>query len=169
MTFPATECRRYEIQWCQTANLRRCKLPDPTYQKLTTALLRADLSKAMAHHAFHRRKAQHIHRSIQHMNADVDQRATTLQFFIGKDTPAGNAAATQGAGGGGTVPLPTLVLSPVHAAVAYRAQNDGESRRPAPCPVCARYRTFPRACSGVMAGGFSHITWQPASSAIRVP
>lgn len=51
-------------------------------------------------HAFHRRKAQHIHRSIQHMNADVDQRATTLQFFIGKDTPAGNAAATQGAGGG---------------------------------------------------------------------
>lgn len=34
------------------------------------------------------------------MNADVDQQATTLQLFIGKDTPAGNAAATQGAGGG---------------------------------------------------------------------
>ena len=74
-----------------------CRIP---LAKLTTALLRADLLKAMRIHAFHRRKAQHIHRSIQHMNADVDQRATTLQFFIGKDAPARNAAATQGAGGG---------------------------------------------------------------------
>ncbi len=37
---------RYEIQWCQTANLQRCKLPGPL-AKLTTALLRADLLKAM--------------------------------------------------------------------------------------------------------------------------
>ena len=74
-----------------------CRVP---LAKLTAALLRADLLKAMRSHAFHRWKTQHIHRRIQHMNADVDQRASALQFFISKDTPAGNTATTQGAGGG---------------------------------------------------------------------
>ncbi len=41
----------FEIQWCQTANLRRCRLPDPI-AKLTAVLLRADLLKAMRSHVF---------------------------------------------------------------------------------------------------------------------
>ena len=166
MTFPATECRRYEIQWCQTANLRRCKLPDPTHQ--IDHSLCVPILKAMRIHAFHRRKAQHIHRSIQHNNADVDQRATTPQFLIGKDTPAGNAAATQGAGGG-NVNLLKRRWSPVHAAVAYRAQNDGESRWPAPAQFAARGIAY-RACSGVTAAVFrtSHGSPLPVPSGIPV-
>lgn len=42
-----------------------------------------------------RRETQHVHRGIQHVNTDVNQRPTALQRFIGEDAPARHAAAPQ--------------------------------------------------------------------------
>ncbi|HHE8514910.1 TPA: hypothetical protein ACPFSJ_003665, partial [Escherichia coli] len=56
------------------------------------------------------------------MNADVDQRATTLQFFIGKDTPAGNAAATQGDAPRDKCTL-SCAINGIHAAFHYLKKN----------------------------------------------
>ncbi|XPE62482.1 hypothetical protein ACNKHT_08490 [Shigella flexneri] len=97
----------------------------------------------------------------------MSMRATTLQFFIGKDTPAGNAAATQGAGGG-NVNLSENAVGRLFTQLLRIERKTMVKVVGQHLALFARVSHISRACSGVMAGGFSHITWQPASSAIRV-
>ena len=61
--------------------------------KLAAAFTVSQPLEAVCRHLFYRREPQHVHRGIEHMDADINQRPTALKRFVGKDAPAGNPAA----------------------------------------------------------------------------